>query len=67
MGPSVQPDGVIDTEDRQIIGYGYSGIAADAPTVTPPDQIVDFFDVQWPDIHPVRVEEFDVLRFAWGW
>jgi hypothetical protein len=30
-GPSVQPDGAgLDDEDRQIAGYGYSGIAAGA-------------------------------------
>jgi len=66
MSPSVQADGAIDLEDRRLAGYGYSGIAVAASTVEPPDQIVDLFDVQWPDIHPVRVEEFDVLKFAWG-
>ena len=32
MGPSVQAGSAgIDLEDRQIIGYGYSGIAAGEP------------------------------------
>lgn len=66
MGPSVQADGAIDTEDRQIIGYGYSGIAAAAPAAAQSFHIVEPFVVQFPDIRPVRVKPFDVLRFAWG-
>jgi len=66
MGPSVVPDGTIVQGDRQTIGYGYYGIAAQS-TAARVFKIVDLWDVQWPDIHPVRVEPFDVLKSVWGW
>ena len=62
MGPSVQADGTIDTEDRQIIGYGYSGIAADAPAAARVFHIVDPFDVINPVVRPVRVRPPQVLN-----
>ena len=78
MSPSVQADGTIDLEDRQIAGYGYSGIAADAPFVFVPRvfHIVDPWDVvggsdtQMPTVRPVRVRIPDVLSYlglTWGW
>ncbi len=45
MGPSVQAGSAgLDTEDRQIVGYGYSGIAAGAAVAV----------VAVADYYPVR-------------
>ena len=66
LGPSVQPSGTFDAEQRRVVGYGYSGIAAGAPAAAQSFHIVEPFVVQFPDIRPVRVKPFDVLRFAWG-
>ncbi len=34
VGPVVVPDGTLATFDRQVIGYGYGGIAASTPSDT---------------------------------
>ena len=61
MAPSIVPDGTFVQGDRQTIAYGYYGINVDAPIGPRKFRIVDRWDVQWPDIHPVRVEPFDVI------
>ena len=76
LGPSVQPSGTFDADQRRVVGYGYSGIAVVAPDLGRVFRIIEPFDVRdgedslFPTIRPVRVEPFDVLSYlglAWGW
>ena len=52
-----------DQGDLQVIGNGYYGVLASdtGPAAARVFRIVEPFDVQWPGIHPVLVEPFDVL------
>ena len=51
-----------DQVDLQVIGNSYAGVLADAPPTGRVFRIVDHWDAQWPEIRPVRVEPFDVIR-----
>jgi len=70
MGPSVQPSGSIDTEDRRIIAYNYSGLATAAPVISG-DRIVEPVEAVLVRVRPVQVEPIDVLQsiavYLGGW